>query len=124
MTTQEKKVGGVLDNFLRVDKPVVEQKAKTTLFNMRISERLRNDFKKMCFVNDKKMTDEITKFIFDQLESFTKFEKIQQQDEVTTPFNFRITEKLRDDFHKVCSENGTDATTEITQFILRQVQNA
>lgn len=124
MTTQEKKVGGVLDNFLRVEKPVVEQKAKTILFNMRISERLRDDFRKWCFLNDKKMTELLTGFIFEQLESFTKYEKIQQQDEGTTAFNFRISEKVRDDFHKLCSENDTDATTEITQFILRQVQNA
>lgn len=125
MTTQEKKVGGVLDNFLRVEKPaVVSVKEKTILFNLRISERLRDDFRKWCFMHDKKMTEVLTGFIFDQLENFIKFDKVQQQDEETVAFNFHITEKLRDDFHRACAEHGTDATSHITQFIRRQVQNA
>ena len=64
-------------------------------------------------------------FIFEQLENFEKLETIENKySNKTTLLNFRITEKLRDDFHRVCKEHGTDATKQLTQYILRTVENA
>ena len=126
MTTQEKKVSSVLDNFLKVEKPVVvSEEEKAPYFNMRISKVLREKFKRDCFMKNRSMTDVVTDFIFDQLENFTTFEVEKRPKEIMIPWNFRITsEKVRDDFHKACLEHGTDATTHITQFIRRQVENA
>ncbi|MCM1404629.1 MAG: hypothetical protein NC133_03995 [Prevotella sp.] len=68
MTTQEKKVGSVLDNFLQVTKPT-QQKEKTTLLNLRIPEKLRDDYKRLCFERKTDMSKEIVKFIWEQLEN-------------------------------------------------------
>ncbi len=125
MTTQGKLVGSVLDNLLSVEKPVTVNKEKTTLQSLRISTGLKNAFKKYCFLNDKDMTNVLTNFIFEQLQDFEKLEKIENKyTGATTPWNFRIPEKIRDDFHRACKEHGTDATTQLTQFILRTVENA
>ena len=125
MTTQGKLVGSVLDNFLSGDKPVAAKKDKSILQNLRISESLLFAFKKYCFLNDKKMTNMLIDFIFEQLENFEKLETIENKySNKTTLLNFRITEKLRDDFHRVCKEHGTDATKQLTQYILRTVENA
>lgn len=125
MTTQGKLVGSVLDNFLSVDKPVAAKKDKSILQNLRISESLLFAFKKHCFLNNKKMTNVLISFIFDQLENFEKLEMLENKySNKTILWNFRIPEKIRDDFHRVCKEHGTDATTQLTQYILRQVENA
>lgn len=125
MTTQGRKVGSVLRSLLAEEKPVVENKEKTILLNVRITASLLAAFKKQCILNDKNMTDNVTDFIVDQLKNFEKLEEIESKyTGATTPWNFRISEKLRDDFHRVCKEHGTKAGVQITQFILRQVQNA
>jgi predicted DNA binding CopG/RHH family protein len=125
MTTQGNLVGSVLDNFLSGDKPVAAKKDKSILQNLRISESLLFAFKKYCFLNNKKMTNMLIDFIFEQLENFEKLETIENKySNKTTLLNFRITEKLRDDFHRVCKEHGTDATKQLTQYILRTVENA
>ncbi|MBQ7973749.1 MAG: hypothetical protein IJ295_02235 [Clostridia bacterium] len=125
MTTQEKKVGSVLDNLLAVKKPAIVDKEKTILMSLRTSTGLKTAFKKYCFLHDKDMTKILVNFIFDQLENFEKYEKIENKyTGATTPWNFRISEKIRDDFHRMCKEHGTDATTQLTQFILRTVENA
>ena len=125
MTTQGKLVGSVLDNLLSVKKPVRVDKEKTILMSLRTSTGLKTAFKKYCFLHDKDMTKILVNFIFDQLENFEKYEKIENKHTgATTPWNFRISEKLRDDFHRVCKEHGTDATTQLTQYILRTVENA
>lgn len=69
MTTQEKKVGSVLDNFLKTEKPVKPVKEKTTLINLRIPEKLRDDYKRYCFDRRTDMSKEIIKFIWEQLEN-------------------------------------------------------
>ena len=125
MTTQEKKVGSVLDNLLAIKKPVIVDKEKTILLSLRMSTSLKAAFKKYCFLHDQDMSKILIDFIFDQLQDFTKLEKLENKyTGSTTPWNFRIPEKIRDDFHRVCKEHGTDATTQLTQFILRTVENA
>lgn len=125
MTTQGKLVGSVLNNLLSVEKPVTADKEKTILMSLRTSTGLKTAFKKYCFLHDKDMTKILVDFIFDQLQDFEKLEKIENKYAgSTTPWNFRIPEKIRDDFHRTCKEHGTDATTQLTQFILRTVENA
>ena len=125
MMTQGRKIGSVLRSLLAEEKPVVESKEKTILLNVRITASLLAAFKKQCILNDKNMTDIVTDFIYDQLKNFEKLEEIESKyTGTTTPWNFRISEKLRDDFHRVCKEHGTKAGVQITQFILRTVENA
>ena len=75
MTTQEKKVGSVLDNFLKPTKSVAMQKEKTTLLNLRIPEKLRDDFQMYCFEKSRRtgkktdMSKEIITYIRDCLEN-------------------------------------------------------
>ncbi len=69
MTTQEKKIGSVLDNFLQVERPVRPAKEKTTLINVRIPEKLRDDYKRLCFERKTDMSKEIINFIWEQVEN-------------------------------------------------------
>ena len=125
MMTQGRKIGSGLRSLLAEEKPVVESKEKTILMSLRTSTGLKTAFKKYCFLHDKDMTKILVNFIFDQLENFEKYEKIENKyTGATTPWNFRIPEKIRDDFHRTCKEHGTDASTQLTQFILRTVENA
>lgn len=69
MTTQEKPMGSVLDSFLKTERPVKVEKEKTILINIRIPEKLRDDYKRLCFDRKTDMSKEIIKFITEQLEN-------------------------------------------------------
>jgi hypothetical protein len=70
MTTnnEQRGIASVMSNFLKVEKPPAPPKEKTTLMNIRIDEKLRDDYKRLCFNSGTDMTKEIVEFIRDKLE--------------------------------------------------------
>jgi hypothetical protein len=66
--TQEKGIKSVMANFLKTEKPPAAVKQKTTLMNIRIPEKLRDDYRRLCFNRGTDMTAEILEFIRGELE--------------------------------------------------------
>lgn len=68
MTTQETKVGSVLKSLLRTEQPVKQVREKTILINVRIPEKMRDDYRRLCFDRKTDMSKEIIKFIRSELD--------------------------------------------------------
>jgi hypothetical protein len=65
---EQRGIGSVLGNFLRVEKPPEPIRQKTTLMNIRIDEKLRDDYRRHCFNRGTDMTTELIAFIRSELE--------------------------------------------------------